>query len=253
MCQPGKPRPHGRVPLLLAHHARRGQLPQGEVGRVALGLDVLDPARGGQLVEVEVGELGVAGEGGDVEVDAVVDDVGVPLALESLDHRDLLGDVAGGARQQVGFEAAEAPPVRLPLLCVEGRDLGRCLARLGGGQLHLVVGVVAVGDQVADVGDVGDVGDVVAGRGQHPTEEVREELAAHVPEVLWRVDGGTAGVDADRRRMQRLEGLHLAGAGVVEPHLVEPGRPSIVDHRGIMVDGPSPPEPAYEARTWTAW
>ena len=37
-----------------------GELPEREVGRVALGLDVLDPAAGGQLVEVEVGEVGVA-------------------------------------------------------------------------------------------------------------------------------------------------------------------------------------------------
>ena len=36
-----------RVPLLLALHARRGELPEREVGRVALGLDVLDAtARG---------------------------------------------------------------------------------------------------------------------------------------------------------------------------------------------------------------
>ena len=61
MCQPGKPAAPRRVPLLLALHAGRRELPQGEVGRVPLGLDVLDPAAGRELVEVEAGELGVAG------------------------------------------------------------------------------------------------------------------------------------------------------------------------------------------------
>ncbi len=162
MCHPGKPPTPRRVPLLLALHAGRGQLPEGEVGRVALGLDVLDPTGRLQVVEAEVGELGVAGEGADVEVHAVVDDVGVALGLEGLHHGDLLGDVVGGPRQDVGLEAAQATSVVGPLLRVAGRDVGRRLAGGGGRLLHLVVALVGVGDEVADVGDVGDEGDLVA-------------------------------------------------------------------------------------------
>ena len=93
MCQPGNPRPQGESHSCCRSTPGRRQLPEREVGGVALGLDVLDAARGLELVEVEVGELGVAGERGHVEVDAVVDEVGVTLLLERADHRDLLGDV----------------------------------------------------------------------------------------------------------------------------------------------------------------
>ena len=198
MCQPGKPRPHGES------HSCWRSTPGGvsfqsakSAGWRLASMCSTRPRRG-ELVEVEVGELGVARERGHVEVHAVVDDVGVAPLLEDLDHRDLLRDVAGRTRLEVGLEAADATAIGLPLLGVELRDLGRGLAGAGRRQLHLVVGVIAVGDEVPDVGDVGDVGDVVARGRQHPPQDVREELAAHVAEVLGRVHGRAAGVD--RRR-----------------------------------------------------
>ena len=237
-----------RVPLLLARDAGRGQLPEGEVGRVPLVLDALDPTTGGQLVEIEPRELRVAGEGRDVEVHAVGDHVGVASVLEGPHHRDLLGDVRRGLRQEVGLEAAQPTAVVGPLLGVELGDLRRRLAGRCGGLLHLVVTLVGIGHEVTDVGDVRDVGDVVAGRDEHPAQEVGEQLAAHVAEVLQGVDGGTARVDADLGRVQRLEPLHLAGARVVEAELLEPGgrpRRRGFGHPGIMAD--------QTAATCTAW
>jgi hypothetical protein len=104
----GEPHAPRGVPLLQPRAAGRAELPQGEVGRVALVRHVLHPPGGLQVVEVEVGELGVAREGGHVEVDAVVDHVGVAPLLEGADQGDLLGDVVGGPGDHVGFEAAEA-------------------------------------------------------------------------------------------------------------------------------------------------
>ena len=130
MCQPGKPRPHGESHSCWRCTPGGRELPQGEVGRVALGLDVLDPAAGRELVEVEAGELGVARERRHVEVHAVVDHVGVALLLERADHGDLLVDVRGRARHEVGLEAAEPATVVGPLLRVERGDLR---GRLAGG------------------------------------------------------------------------------------------------------------------------
>ena len=168
MCQPGNPRPHGESHSCWRTTPGARELPQREVGRVALGLDLLDPAAGGELVEVEAGEVGVAGEGRHVEVHAVVDHVGVALRLQRADHRDLLVDVRGRLGQHVGLEAAEPGPVVGPLLRVEGGDLGGGLPGGGRRLLHLVLALVGVGHEVADVGDVGDERDVVARRQRAP-------------------------------------------------------------------------------------
>ena len=242
---PGKAASPGRVPLLLSLHAGWRELPQREVGGVPLVIDVLHAAAGLELVEVDAGELGVPRERRHVEVHAVVDDVGVPLLLEGADHGDLLVDVSRRAGDEVGFEAAEPAAVGRPLLCVERGDLARRLTRGRGGELHLVVGVVAIRHEVADVGDVGDVRDLVARRDQHPTQEVREQLAAHVAQRLGRVDGGTARVDPDLGCIEWHERLQPARPRVVEPDLLEPGCRRVGGHPPIIADQP--------AATGTAW
>jgi hypothetical protein len=211
---------------------------------MALGLHVVDPPAGGQLVEGEAGEVGVAREGADVEVHAVVDHVRVTPILQGLDHRDLLRDVVGRPRFHVRLQAPEPAAVVLPLARVGGRDLGRRLAGGGGRRLDLVVALVGVGHQVAHVGDVDDVGDLVASRQEHPTQQVwRHDLAAHVAERLWRVDGGSARVDPHPRRLQRLEPHERPGARVVEPQLLQAGRRRAVGHPPIMADRLPPPTP----------
>ncbi len=231
----GEAPPPRRVPLLLPLHPRRGELPEGEVGRVALGVHVLDPAAGGQLVEVEARELGVAREGGDVEVHAIVDDVGVASLLQRLHHGDLLVDVGGGSRHPVGLQAAETAPIGFPLGRVALGDLGRRLPRSGRRRLQLVVALVGVRDEVAHVGDVGDEGDLVAAGQQHAAQQIREELAAHVAQVLRRVDRGSTRVDRDGRRSQRGEGHQRSRSRVVQPQLLEARRRGF-GHTSIMAD-----------------
>ena len=224
MCQPGNPRPHGE-----SHSCWRctpGGVSFQRAKSAGWRLASICSTRPlvSELVEVEAGEVGVGREAGRVEVHAVVDHVGVALRLEGADHRDLLVDVGGRRRADVRLEAAEAGPVGGPLLGVEGGDLRGGLARRRRRLLHLVVALVGVADEVADVGDVGDEGDVVGRRHQHPAEEVRDDLAAHVAEVLRRVDGRPAGVDADLRRRERRERPDRSGAGVVEAQGLEAGR-----------------------------
>ncbi len=81
---------------------------------MALVVDALDSPAGGELVEVEPGELCVAGERGDVEVHTVVDAVGVALLLERADHGYLLGDVLRRPWHQVGLEATKSTADRRP-------------------------------------------------------------------------------------------------------------------------------------------
>ena len=82
-----------------ARLAGLGQLPQGEVGRVALLLGAEDlplAAADQHLVERLVGEEAVVLDGADVHVDAVVGRVGAADLDQLADHGDHLVDVVGG-------------------------------------------------------------------------------------------------------------------------------------------------------------
>src|SRR5690606_38788732 len=104
----------GGVPL---HEVAGVLLPEREVAGVPLLLVHDDGARGGGGADVELlglgvaGELAVVGEGGDVEVDAVVGLVGVALPHERLGGEDLLADVLGGAGADGGLAEVERAPV----------------------------------------------------------------------------------------------------------------------------------------------
>ena len=81
MCQPGRPRPHGRVPggvlaLLL-------RLPEREVERVLLAVGALDALALVHVVDVAVRELAVARVGAHAEVDVAVDRVGGPPSISA--------------------------------------------------------------------------------------------------------------------------------------------------------------------------
>ena len=125
MCQPGKPRPHGE-----SHSCWR--CTPGVVSFQSAKsagwrfLDVLHAAAGGELVEVEAGEVGVAGERRDVEVDAVVDHVGVALLLERRTMA-ICSSMCAAARGTRSGSRQQPAPVVGPLLRVEGGDLAAVL------------------------------------------------------------------------------------------------------------------------------
>ncbi len=213
-CQPGKPRPHGESHSCCRVHAGRRELPEREVLRIALARDVADPRAGLLSREIEAGELRVAGELGGVEVEPVLDAIGEALRFEALRQLDLLGDVFGGPAETLGLEAVEAAAVAQPLFGVEGGDLRRRPAGACRGALHLVLAAVGVGGEMPDVGDVDDVRDAQSLGEQRALQQIGEQVRPQVPDVLRRIDGGAARIDARVTGLDRLEDLLLARARV---------------------------------------
>src|SRR5699024_7205410 len=113
-------------------------------------------------------------------------------------------------------EAAEPRPIVPPLLGPTTGDLLDAHPFTAGRGLHLVLALVGIAPEVADVGDVGDVGDLEPRGEQHPPQEIRGELTAHVAEMLGSVDRGTAGVHPDPSLLERFEGGDSTATGVVE-------------------------------------
>ncbi len=181
--------------------ARFGGLPEGEIARVALLLEHGDARARLDLVQAAAGELAVVVEAVDVVVDAAVDLVGVAAGEEGLGHGDLLGYVAGGARLDVG--ALEAESVHVGEVA-GGEQLGdghRVQAAAAGLGDDLVLALVGVVGQVADVGDVLHVGHFVAAVAQPADHQVEAEVALGVADVGVAVDGRAADVHADLRRV----------------------------------------------------
>ena len=190
LCQPGRPSPHGDGHARLA---RLGQLPQGEVGRVALalGADHLALAAAGEhVVERLLRQQAVVLDGAHRQVDAVVGAVGAPDLQQLADHLDHLVDPLGGVGDVGRALEADAvhgvPPHRL---AAHG-DLGG-VAALALGPLD---------DLVLDVGDVGDEPDVEPAPREVAPQDVVLQRRPAVAEVRRAVHGRAAQVDRHRAR-----------------------------------------------------
>jgi len=215
MCQPGKPFPPGAVPLHLPFRVRWRELPQREIGGVAL-LGHVDPLACLKPRLVETREITVIRLLAGVEVDAVRSSVRVALLLEIGDELDLLADVVGGARQLGRRLDVERPHVLEKGLRVEARDLPGAFAGAAGALLHLVLAFVGVGDEMPDVGDVHHVQHAIPVPLEHALEHVLEQEGAEVADVLVVVDRRTAGVHPDRAGLERREVAQAARVVVVE-------------------------------------
>jgi len=211
-----KAAPPGRIPLLLSSHIRRGELPECEVRGIALARNIADAPFRELGFEVEPRKLRVAGKFRGVEIDAIVDPVTEAVSLQRLDQRDLLGDVLGRFAEHLGRQAPHPLAVPQPLLGVLRGDFRGGLAALGGRALHLVFARIRIIGQMAHIGDVDDVGDAIVLREQRSLEQVREELGAEVADVLGRIDGRPAGVDAGVPGLDGFEDFLASRSGVVE-------------------------------------
>ena len=207
MCQPGRPSPHGEgqnssSPSLRAFQSAKSSglsLSCARPGLLALV----------HLVRIAVGELAVAVEAADAEVDVAARLVGVPAGDQRLDQLDDLGDRRG--RQRLGVRAADPEPVGV--LRVRGDHPPRMLGR---GHPRGASGVV---DLVVDVGEVDHDGRLVALVGEKAPQQQRDHVRAGVADVDARVDRRPAGVDPNLWRLARLERRQLAAERVSDPHL----------------------------------
>ncbi len=193
MCQPGRPSPQGEGQDVSSSGLRAFQ--SAKSSRSSLSWAVPGLLALVHLVRIAVGELAVAVEAPDAEVDVAAGLVGVAGLDQRLDQRDDLGDRLGRERLRVRPPEPEAVGV----LDVEREHppdvLGRRHAALARGVVDLVV----------DVGDVDHQRRLVALVGEEAAQQHRDHVGPRVADVDPRVDRRPAGVDAHAGRLARLE------------------------------------------------
>src|SRR5215211_7219988 len=219
-------------------------LPQREVLRRLLQLGGVVALALLHLLERPVGELPVAVERRDAEVDVAARLVGVPR----LDERpDQLHDLADRlARLWFAVRPPQAKPVRV--LDVGGDHVARqVLAR------HAALAGRIV-DLVVHVGDVLDEPHLVALVPQEALEQPEDDERARVADVHPRVDRGPAGVDPDPAGLPRLERNDLPGERVVDADLTHARKATRVRRQagaatrsaGAAPASPAPPRVARQ-------
>ena len=209
----GKSPPPRAVPFHLPVRVGGAELPEREIGLVALAAHLYPDALL-QPLRFQAGQPPVVGEPGGVEVDAVVGAIGEAPLLQPPDQGDLLGDVLRGPRQVGGNFHAQQAEVGQEALGEFGRHLPGGAGGLAGGALQLVLARIGVGGEVAHVGDVDDVVHLVTQPPESLLQNVGKNIAAEVADVRRGVHGRTAGVDSHPARRERPEGLLAASEGI---------------------------------------
>jgi len=186
------------------------RLPQREVGQAVL-LVFVGAGTGGlgtaefEFAFVKVGKGPVFRERRQAEVDRAVRAlVGVALFHQGPDHRDLLRDVVGGGRLDVGRQAIQGGAVGMEAPGPATRELGEALPGLDRATDGLVV----------DVGDVADVPGGQAVEFQHAPQDVLNHEGAEVADVGRAIDGRAAAVESERAAVERAQGTDFAGPGI---------------------------------------
>ena len=189
---------------------RLPRLPEREVADVLLVVFVRRaPQARALVVEVDVGELAVAGELADLEVDrAVLALVRDALLHELGDERDHLGDVV--RRRGVDLRRLDVQLLQVgeERVLVRLRVVGQSDAR----------GVCAADRLVVDVGEVHHLADLHSVELHDAAEDILERVGAEVADVGEVVDGGSARVEADRVALEGPELLDSSRQRVVDVH-----------------------------------
>ena len=183
-----------------------GGLPEGEVaGRVLLVLVDVDAGAVFHAGQVLLAQLAVLGKGGEAEVPgAVLGLVGGAGGGQLLDQLDHCGDVLGGAGNLLrafdaqGVEIFEERLLEVRRVFADGDAGGRRVAD----------------DLVVHVGDVHDVADGDAGELEEAAQDVDLQKGAEVADVAVVVDGGPAGVHAERLAVGGDEFVQLSREGI---------------------------------------
>ena len=160
----------------------------------------------------------VAFELGGVEIDISPRLIGVAGVHQLGDDLDILVDA-------VGRRLHDVRPLDVELLAVGKEGVRVELCDLHDGLVlalcaldHLVLALVGVGGQMADIRDVHDALDVVAAVAQVLFEHVFHDVAAEVADVGEVIDRRAAGVHFDNVRVIRDEFFLFMRCRVIEIH-----------------------------------
>ena len=172
----------------------------------------------GEILCVMIVEDIVAFELGGVEIDISPRLIGVAGVHQLGDDLDILVDA-------VGRRLHDVRPLDVELLAVGKEGVRVELCDLHDGLVlalcaldHLVLALVGVGCQMADVRDVHDALDVVAAVAQVLFEHVLHDVAAEVADVGEVIDRRAAGVHFDNVRVIRDEFFLFMRCRVIEIH-----------------------------------
>ncbi len=212
----GKSHPPGRIPLHLPLNPLGRKFPQGEIGGVAFFGVFLHPRAFLQRFDILVGQFGVGLESGCIVIDAVRGAIGVPFGFQDPDQFDLVVDGFRGLAPDRGFQNVEAPDVLLECVGVIGGDLPGAAPLATRAGFELVFAHIPVAGKVAHIGDVHHMLDLQAVEGEHPLEDIAENIGPEVADVGVVVHGRTTGVETDAARKNRREGFPGARQGVVQ-------------------------------------
>ncbi len=160
----------------------------------------------------------------------------MPQGLEPLRQVEHLGDVLGRPGEDVGGQDVDQRLVLVEAGLVGIGDLrGRLRLQAGRDQHPVLATIEAFVPEVPDVGDVLDVEDRDAVVQERATDQVREQVAAEVPDVRPAVDGRAARVHAHGSGVAERDGLDASRERVAKGRSGRPGRRRRgIGHRAIV-------------------
>jgi hypothetical protein len=153
---------------------------------------------------IEMRELAVAGQGGNLEVHGSIAAVGVPVPVERRDQIAHRGDVGlvGGTRVLLGLLEAEQTGVL--------HERGDVLVGVGP---QVQTGLLRTKNRtVVHIGEINHLADLISEQvAKRPPQHVDAHEGAEIPDMPARVHGQAAGIHADGVPVARRE--HFLGSG----------------------------------------
>ena len=191
--------------------------PEDEVVLVLLVLVLLHAFAhaDGEVFLVVVVEDIVALELARIEVHIAAGDIGIAGVEQLRDDLDIIADQARCGLDDVGALDVELLAVGEERVGIELGDLHDGLVLALSALDHLVLALVGVARQVADVGDVHDAVHAVARKAQVLFQHILHDVGAQVADVGKVVHGRAAGVHLHMVRRMGLEFFLFMGRGIV--------------------------------------
>ena len=191
--------------------------PENEVVLVLLVLVLLHAFAhaDGEVFLVVVVEDIVTLELARVEIDVAAGEVGIAGVEQLRDDLDIIVDQARCGLDDVGALDVELLAVGEERVGIELGDLHDGLVLTLGALDHLVLALVGIARQVADVGDVHDAVHAVARKAQVLFQHILHDVGAQVADVGKVVHGRAAGVHLHMVRRMGLEFFLFMGRGIV--------------------------------------